>query len=316
MLDPKTTAFLFPGQGSQMVGMGRALAEASPAARAVFEQGDALLGEAFSTLCWHGPEERLNDTYNTQPALYLTSMAVLAALQEALATPFAPAMVAGHSLGELTALAAAQAMSLEDGLRLVRERGRLMRLAGERNPGGMAAVLGLDIDTLTQICADASAASGAPVQVANDNCPGQVVISGDNSALEQAITLAENAGSRRVVRLAVSIAAHSALMETIVGEYRQAVEATNFAAPQIAVVANITAQPLAGAAAIHDELRGQLTQPVRWADSIRYMRQQGIESFVELGSQAVLTKLLRRIDRAAKRYTVGTPEALTALLAA
>lgn len=314
MLNLNTTAFVFPGQGSQQVGMGRELAEQSPAARVVFEQGDAILGAGFSALCWHGPEDDLNETYNTQPALYLASMAALAALREASGGELAPAMVAGHSLGEVTALAAAGALSFADGLRLVRERGRLMRLAGERSPGGMAAVLGLDVDVLAQICAQASDSAGAPVVVANDNCPGQTVISGDDVALERAMELAREAGSRRVVRLAVSIAAHSPLMESVAADYRAAVAAIEFQRPQVPVVANITARPLEDAAAIRAELSGQLTQPVRWTESITWMCEQGITDFVELGSGDVLAKLIRRIDRGAKRHVVGTPEAVAALL--
>ncbi|MCA9992273.1 MAG: ACP S-malonyltransferase, partial [Anaerolineales bacterium] len=194
-----STAYLFPGQGSQHVGMGQALYQREPAARAVFDQADEMLGFSLSSLCFFGPEEALTDTINQQPALYVTGLAAWQVMQSQDWPP--PTFVAGHSLGELTALAAAGSLTFADGLRLVRRRGELMKRAGEEQPGAMAAVLGLELETLVTICAAAQARRSRPVQVANDNCPGQVVISGDKSALTEAVAQAEAAGARKVVIL-------------------------------------------------------------------------------------------------------------------
>ena len=214
-------------------------------------------------------------------------------------------MVAGHSLGELTALAAAGAMDFADGLRLVRERGRLMKQAGEQSPGGMAAVLKMDDEEVEQACQEASDEIGQPVQIANYNSPGQVVISGDKDALARAIELLKQRGGRRIIPLAVSIAAHSPLMASVVGEYRAAVDATSFRVPEVPVVANISARPLLGVDEIRDELAGQLTWPVRWTASMQWMIEQGVTRFVEVGPKDVLSKLVERIDRRAEAQSVG-----------
>jgi [acyl-carrier-protein] S-malonyltransferase len=311
-LHPASTAFVFPGQGSQFVGMGRELAEYSPAARQVFATADETLGFELSRLCWEGPEPELTDTLNAQPALLACSIAALRALQERLGD-FEPALMAGHSLGEITALVAAGAMELDDGLALVRRRGELMKAAGDRAPGGMAAMLGLDAATLVEICAEASAAGGV-VQLANDNCPGQVVLSGESAALDRAIELAKARGARRAMRLPVSIAAHSPLMQSIVAEFTLAVEAVPFISPIPPVVSNIAATPLNDPNDLRRELPAQLTSPVRWTDSVRYMRAQGITTFVELGAKDVLTGLLKRIDSGATGKAVGTPAELEAIL--
>lgn len=294
-------AFVFPGQGSQQVEMGQDLYRASPEARAVFEDANRILDFDLTNLCFEGPKETLDDTVNAQPALLTVSIAALRALQHRtdLTTP---AFVAGHSMGEYSALVAAGALSFADGLWLVRERGRLMKLAGERNPGGMAAVLGLDEQTVADICRQAGG-----VQVANDNAPGQIVISGTFDGIERAMDLASEAGARRVIRLAVSIAAHSVLMNSIVDEFAEAVRATPIQSPGIPVVGNIAARPLESVPAIQQELIQQLTHPVRWVDSIRYMMDQGVGTFVEIGSGDVLAGLIRRIDRGAKRINVRSP---------
>ncbi|MCP4426263.1 MAG: ACP S-malonyltransferase [Chloroflexi bacterium] len=279
--------------------MGSDLYQRSPEARAVFDQADAQLGFALSGLCFDGPEEALTDTINQQPALFVTSMA---ALQAALAQGWeAPAFVAGHSLGEISALAAAGSLTFEDGLRLVRRRGELMKLAGEREPGAMAAILALDTAVTTKLCAQASEETGRVVQIANDNCPGQIVISGDKEALMRAMALAEGAGARKVVRLPISIAAHSPLMASVAAEFAQAVDETPLQPPQMPAVGNVSAQPLTAVSEIREELKAQLTSPVSWTASMNYLVAQGVETFVEVGSGDVLLKLMRRIYRKSKR---------------
>jgi len=306
-----STAFLFPGQGSQFVGMGKDIANASPAAKKVYEQANTILNANLSALCWDGPEADLNDTYNTQPALYVCSMATLAAIREK--KNVNPTFVAGHSLGEVTALAAAGALSFEDGLNLVRERGRLMKRAGELSPGGMAAILNVEANVLTEVCAEASSVTGKVVQVANDNCPGQIVISGDNVALEKAMELAKAKGAKRALKLPVSIAAHSPLMNVVVEDYAKFVNSLHYVTPTIPVIANASAQPLTDIESIKKELVSQLTTQVRWADSIRYLASHGVTKFYEIGSKDVLTGLLKRIAPEAQGVAVGTPEAVEAI---
>ena len=302
------TAFLFPGQGSQYVGMGQDLYESHPEARATFDQADKVLGFALSDLCFNGPEETLKDTVNTQPAIFVTSVALLRALESRRLQ--APGFVAGHSLGEYSALAAAGAMDFAAGLQLVRERGRLMKAGGERSPGGMAAVLGLEAEAVDQVCRQARKETGGVIQVANYNSPGQVVISGDFRTRDVAIELAKAEGARRVVPLAVSIAAHSPMMECIADEFRQAVEATEFRMPTVPVVANVSAAPLGSVEALREELVQQLTSPVRWVESVLYMIDQGMTEFVEIGPKDVLTKLMRRIDKSVQAMSVGDATAV------
>jgi [acyl-carrier-protein] S-malonyltransferase len=307
------TAFIFPGQGSQVSGMGADVAQAYPAARDIFRQADDLLGFPLSALCWEGPAEALDDTYNTQPALYVTSLAILKAVESELGL-VKPAFVAGHSLGELTALAAAEAMSFSDGLTLVRERGRLMKLAGEQNPGAMAAVLGLEADAIKGICDRATAETGKPLVVANDNCPGQIVISGDVEAIEHGMALATESGARRVVRLAVSIASHSPLMGPIADEFRAALDATEFQLPSVPVIGNVIASPINDVEAIRTELGAQLTSSVRWTESMQYLLGSGVKRFVEIGSGDVLSGLMRRIDRGSERLTLNSAQAIAAFV--
>jgi [acyl-carrier-protein] S-malonyltransferase len=305
-LDPKTTAFIFPGQGSQKVGMGKDLAAAHPEARQVFEQANALLGFGLSALAWDGPDAELNDTVNTQPALLVHSVAALAVLAK-LHPGFRPAYVAGHSLGELSAAVAAGAMDYDSALRLVRRRGELMKEAGQRSPGGMAAILGLDIAALDALCATASTADEV-VQVANDNCPGQVVISGHAAAVTRAMEAAKAAGAKRALPLAVSIAAHSPLMASAQQAFNEAVTASSIQDPAIPLIGNVTALPLADAAALRADLQAQLTSRVRWTESIKAMRAAGVTTFIELGSGSVLTGLLKRIDEGASGFALGTPD--------
>jgi [acyl-carrier-protein] S-malonyltransferase len=307
-------AFVFPGQGSQEVGMGRALVENYAAAREIFSKADDILGFSLSQLCFEGPEAELNDTINTQAAIFVTSIAALEALKAA-GYEARSTYVAGHSLGEYSAYVAAGVLSFEDGLRLVRERGRLMKKAGEMNPGGMAAILKLDDEIVAQICQEISAEGNGLLQVANYNSPGQIVISGHSAAVDRGIELALAAKAKRAVKLPVSIGAHSELMRVVADEFRAAINQTPLNLPEIPVVANITAAPLDSLAAIRAEMEGQLTASVRWTDSILWMVNRGVTKFIEVGPKDVLTGLIRRITKEAETHSVGTPEAIAALVA-
>jgi [acyl-carrier-protein] S-malonyltransferase len=312
-IDPRTTAFLFPGQGSQAVGMGKALAQAYPQAAEIFKKADAALGMAFSELCWEGPDETLNDTLYTQPALLTHSIAVLETLRSTL-PDFTPAFTAGHSLGEFSALVASGSLDFATALGLVRRRGELMKEAGELAPGGMAAVLGLDVDAVDDACQEAARQTGGVVQVANDNCPGQVVISGDEASLELASHKVAERGARKVVRLAVSIAAHSPLMAPAQQRFSQALAEADFAPPTIPIVGNVNGSALRSTEEILADLAAQLTSRVRWTESIRHLIDAGIKTFVELGSGNVLSGLVRRIDRSVTSLSVGEPTNLASLL--
>jgi [acyl-carrier-protein] S-malonyltransferase len=283
MIDWSTTALVFPGQGSQEVGMGIDLVEAFPAAQATFAEADEILGITFSDLCFNGPAEDLNDTYNTQPALYVMGVALLRVLGEMFGGDLRPAYVAGHSLGELTALTAAGALDFPAGLKLVRERGRLMNEASQRSPGAMAALLGLEADAVRDLCAEVSQQTGKILVLANDNCPGQIVISGDKDAIEMALPLASARGAKRAVQLVVSVASHSPLMESITSDFRAALDRTPFNTPTTPIIGNVNAAPLTSVDAIRAELGAQLTSPVRWTESAHYMLAQGISTFIELG---------------------------------
>ncbi|MDQ2691000.1 MAG: ACP S-malonyltransferase [Chloroflexota bacterium] len=310
-LNPQTTAFVFPGQGSQAVGMGQELAETYPVARETFDEADSILGIPLSKLMWEGPVEELNETVNTQPALYVHSIAAWRTftLHD---RDFGPATVAGHSLGELSALTASGALSFADGLRLVRTRGELMKRAGQINPGGMAAILGVDIPTLDRVCAEASTA-GEIVQVANDNCPGQVVISGHKAALERAMAVAKSAGAKRALPLQVSIAAHSPLMASIQEEWNAAVDGCAIEAPAIPVVGNVHAQPMLTAEELRADIKAQMQSRVRWTESVQRMQMDGIQAYVETGSGEVLLGMIKRIDMSAVRIPLGSPQNFIAL---
>ncbi|MCS7039944.1 MAG: ACP S-malonyltransferase [Caldilineales bacterium] len=307
---------LFPGQGAQQVGMGADIVAHSPAAAAVFAQADAILGVPLSRLCFEGPEDELTDTYNAQPALLTASIAALRAVEEQIGRPLPAAAAAGHSMGEYSALVAAGALDFADALRLVRERGRLMKAADQKAPGGMAAIIALDTPVVEAICRQAGEATGGFVHIANDNCPGQVVISGDEAALTAAMAAAEAAGARKVVRLAISIAAHSPLMGVVQDEFAAAVLATPIQTPRFPVIANITAQPLTTVEAIRQELIGQLQSRVQWTASMQYLLDQGYDTFYEFGPGGVLAGLLKRIDRRLRGIpSVATWEDVQALAA-
>lgn len=304
---------MFPGQGSQIVGMGADFAREYAIARDTFGQADELLGFDLSRICFNGPRDQLDQTNITQPALYVCSIAIWRTLQRLL--PVAqPAWLAGHSLGEFSALTAAGALSFEDGLRLVHARGRFMQRAGELNPGAMAAILALDIPQVETLCAEVSAASKRTVVLANDNCPGQAVVSGDIDAVERLIECATAAGARRAVKLSVSVAAHSPLMAAASEGFQEVVHSTEFSPPKVPVVGNVLAQPLDSVAEIRTELDQQLTQSVRWTESMRTLIAEGAETYIEIGSGNVLTGLMRRIDRSKKRVNLNTIEALDALM--
>lgn len=307
------SALLFPGQGSQQVGMAKALVDTYPAAKAAFDEADEVLGFSLSQLCFEGPEATLTDTVNAQPALLAASIATLRAIESALSslshTEGTNVFVAGHSLGEYTALVAAGSLSYADGLRLVRVRGELMKEAGEKLPGMMAAVLGLDEERVTTICQEATAEGGI-AQIANDNCPGQLVISGDKAGMEKTMAALSKAGAKKVVPLAVSIASHSPLMQPAAEQLRAAIEATPILPPSVPLIANTSATPLTDVTAIRNELIAQLTGSVRWTTSMQWAVAQGVKQFVEIGPGEVLSGLMKRIERSAERLTINQPETL------
>ena len=310
-LNLQTTAFIFPGQGSQTIGMGKDLAAQYPVAKQTFEEADSILGFAFSKLMMEGATDELNDTVNTQPALFVHSLATYRVFSS-LYPDLKPAALAGHSLGELSALAVSGALSFDDGLRLVRKRAELMKRAGEIAPGRMAAILGLDIPTLDKVCAEASS-SDEVVQVANDNCPGQVVISGAKLAVERAMIGAKAAGAKRALPLAVSIAAHSTLMAPIQQEWNEAVTAAKLSALQLPVIGNVHALPLTDETAARADLIAQMQSRVRWTESVNYLVAQGINTFVEVGTGAVLGGLVKRIADGMAILPLGNPQDFASL---
>lgn len=295
-------AYLFPGQGSSFVGMGRDAYESSSAARDVFAQADDILNFAMSELCFNGPEDTLTDTANQQPALFVTSIATLKAMEEAGPDAYPAAdFMAGHSLGEFSALTASGALAFEDALRLVRTRGELMRAAGDKLPGGMAAVLGMEASKVTEACEKVAAETGKVVQLANDNCPGQIVISGDPDGVAQTGELTAEMGARKVIPLTITIAAHSALMAPAAEAFSELLSAVHIESPSVPVIGNTTAAPLTTPAEIRAELNAQLTGPVRWTESMQYLVGQGMTEMYEVGSGDVLQKLMKRIGRKVAR---------------
>lgn len=305
-------ALLFPGQGSQAVGMGRDLAERFPAARAVFEQADEALGFALSTLMWEGPAEELTITVNAQPALLTHSAAVWAVLRDA---DLDVVCAGGHSLGEFSAYHAAGSLSFADAVRTVRRRGELMLESGNARPGTMAAVLGLDDDVVEGVCREASS-DDAVVVPANFNAPGQVVVSGDVAAVERVGPMLVSAGAKKVQGLTVSGAFHSPLMQVAQDGLRAQLEGVAFAAPAFPVVSNVTAHPVTDADEARSLLVDQLTSPVRWTQSVQTMLQMGAERFLEVGTGKVLITMLKRIDKAAegRGVALGTADAIDAYL--
>ena len=300
-------AFLFPGQGAQAVGMGRALAAACPEARETFATADRVLGFSLSGVCWDGPAKELKKSVNTQPALLTHSVAAWRLLDAAGVTPD---FVAGHSLGEYSACVAAGALAFEDALTLTRRRGELMYEAGLARPGAMAALLGLSREDAEAACADA--ASAGIVRAANLNAPGQVVISGEPAAVDLACENAKARGARRAIRLEVSGAFHSPLMEPAAKGLNEALAGVTLRDARCPVVCNVWARPVQKAAEIRQALEEQLLASVRWEDSMRLLRAEGVEGFVELGTGKVLRGLLRAIDAAATSWNVEDPDSLAA----
>lgn len=309
------TVFTFPGQGSQAVGMGRDLAEAFPEARAVFAEIDDALGESLSTLMFEGPDETLRLTENAQPALLAVSMAVIRVLEARGVTVASAAdYVAGHSLGEYSALCAAGTVSLADAARLLRIRGRAMQQAMPVGQGTMAAILGLDMDDVQQIAADA--AQGEVCEVANDNAPGQVVISGHAAAVERAIALAKDKGARRALLLPVSAPFHCSLMQPAADAMAEALAGVTMAAPVVPVVANVTARPLTDPDQIRENLVAQVTGMVRWTDSVTWLTAEADATIlVELGAGKVLSGLAKRIAKDAETIAINTPADIEAFAA-
>lgn len=305
-----SVAFVFPGQGSQSVGMGRELALASPAAAAVFEAADAALGEPLSRLAWEGPAETLDLTVNAQPALLATSIAYLAALRERWAAAGVdprPVAVAGHSMGQYSAFVAAGALHLADAVRLVRERGVRMQSSGAGREGRMAALIGLDDARLPELLERASA--HGTIGVANRNSPGQVVLSGERAAIEAALPIAKELGARRAVELPVSVAAHSPLMAEAADGMRGVLASVPFHDPSPPLLANADAHHLATAEACRDELVAHLTTGVDWVRAVEAMAADGVTTFVEVGPGRVLTGLIKRIAANAEAIATDDPAA-------
>jgi [acyl-carrier-protein] S-malonyltransferase len=305
-------AFVFPGQGSQALGMGKALAEAYAPARAVFDEVDAALGEKLSTIMWEGPADRLTLTENAQPALMAVSVAATRVLQAEAGLDLKRdiAFVAGHSLGEYSALAAAGAFSVSDAARLLRTRGNAMQKAVPVGEGAMAALIGLSFEEAA--AAAAEAAQGQVCQAANDNGGGQVVISGNKGAVERACEVAKAKGAKRAMLLPVSAPFHCALMQPAADVMAEALSKVTVHAPAVPVVANVLAKPLSEPQEIVRALVAQVTGTVRWRECVEYMAQQGVTQFYEIGAGKVLTGLVRRIADGATGTAIGTPDDIAA----
>lgn len=308
-----TTAFLFPGQGSQSLGMGKALSDALPAARAVFDEVDEALGEKLSAVIFEGPEAELTRTRNAQPALMAVSLAALRALEaEGIGVKSHAAYVAGHSLGEYSALAAAGSFTIGDAARLLRQRGEAMQKAVPEGVGAMAALLGADLDVALQI-AKAAAAADEVCQVANDNAPGQVVVSGHKSAVERAIELAKGQGVRRAMLLPVSAPFHCALMAPAAEVMANALAGAAIHPPAVPLVANVLASPVTDPSEIRNRLVEQVTGTVRWRESMMWLAENGVDRVIEIGAGKVLTGLMKRIAPAVAASAVGSPEDIRAV---
>ena len=303
-------AFVFPGQGAQTIGMGRALAEAYPAAKAVFDEVDEALGEKLSALIWEGTIEELTLTQNAQPALMATSIAALRALEAEGIGVESAAFVAGHSLGEYSALCAVGALSLSDTARLLRIRGRAMQEAVPVGVGAMAALLGLDFETATQVAAEA--AGDEVCQAANDNDPAQVVVSGHKAAVERAVEIAKARGAKRALMLPVSAPFHCSLMEHAAAVMSEALAGVVIHAPQVPVVVNVRAEAVTEPDRLRPLLIAQVTGSVRWRESVMWMEGAGVTEFWEIGAGKALSGMVKRIAKEATTRAIGTPEDVAA----
>lgn len=308
-----TRVFTFPGQGSQAVGMGKALSEASPAAKAVFQEVDEALGEKLSDVIWEGPLDALTLTSNTQPALMAVSLAAIAAMEEAgVKVSDSASFVAGHSLGEYSALAAAGSLSIADAAKLLRIRGDAMQSAVPVGQGAMAAILGLELGQVEALVKDASDAGVC--DVANDNAPGQVVVSGSKEAVEKAAELAKGLGARRVLMLPVSAPFHCSLMQPAADRMAEALQNTTFRAPVVPLIANVLATPISDPAAIKGHLVEQVTGRVRWRESVIWLSENGVTDALEIGAGKVLAGLIKRIAPGISAQSIGKPDDIQALV--
>jgi [acyl-carrier-protein] S-malonyltransferase len=305
-------AFLFPGQGSQTVGMGQALAESEQAVSETFNKADEVLGESLSKLIFEGPQEKLTLTTNAQPALLTTSIAILKYFSQ---FGIKPDYTAGHSLGEYSALVASEALSFEDAVYAVRQRGEFMEEAVPNGEGTMAAVLGMDRDKLMDVTETVSA-GGNPVQLANLNCPGQIVISGSKSGVEEASVKAKEAGAKRVIPLDVSGPFHSSLMKPAAERFEAVLDNISLKDASTPVIGNVTAEPMTEASEIKKRLVEQLYSPVLWEDSVSKMLELGVDTFVEIGPGKVLSGLVKKVDRSVRTFAIYDAETCAAAVAA
>lgn len=303
-------AFLFPGQGSQTVGMGKALAESDSTIMEIFERADETLNFKLSNIIFEGPQEELTLTTNAQPALLTTSIAILQYFKK---SGINPDFVAGHSLGEYSALVAAEAFSFEEGVRAVRKRGEYMEEAVPNGEGTMAAVLGLDRETLTEVTASVTAA-GHTVQLANLNCPGQIVISGSKQGVELAGQKAKEKGAKRVIPLEVSGPFHSVLMKPAAEKFQSVLNEMSIKDAKVPVISNVTANPMTAASEIKEKLIEQLYSPVLWEDSVRKMIELGVDTFIEMGPGKVLTGLVKKVERSVKTFAVSDEDSFKAVI--